>query len=56
MGTGAITTPKVAIPAWSIIGAGAVVTETLETEGVYVGTPARRRRDLAATEQGVRNA
>jgi maltose O-acetyltransferase len=40
--------PSVTIGPGCIVGAGAVVTKDLEPNGVYVGVPARRVRELGA--------
>jgi maltose O-acetyltransferase len=46
IGTGAIVLPGVTIGEGCIIGAGTVVTGDCEPDGMYVGVPARRVRDL----------
>lgn len=48
IGTGAIVLPRVRVGAWSIIGAGAVVTQDVPVNVTVVGVPAkiiRERRD-----------
>lgn len=46
IGTNAVVLRGVRIAAGCVIGAGAVVTRDTEPDGVYVGVPARRVRDL----------
>ena len=46
VGLRATIMPGVTIAPGCIIGAGAVVTEDTEPNGLYVGIPARRKRDL----------
>lgn len=46
IGAGAIVLPGVTIGRGCIVGAGAVVTRDCEPDGLYVGNPARRVRDL----------
>ena len=45
VGTGAVILP-VDICDHVVIGAGSVVTRTIDTPGVYAGNPARKLRDL----------
>lgn len=42
LGIGSIVIPYVSIGAWALTGAGATVTSNLDSNGVYVGSPARR--------------
>ena len=49
-GAGAIVLPGVSIGAGCVIGAGAVVTRDCAPDGVYVGVPAHRVRDLPDDE------
>lgn len=46
IGAGAIILPGVTIGSGCVIGAGAVVTKDCEPNGLYVGVPARRIKDL----------
>lgn len=46
IGARAVILPGVDVAAGCVIGAGAVVTRSTEPDGVYVGSPARRVRDL----------
>ena len=46
IGAGAIILPNVRIAKGGVIGAGALVTKDTEPNGLYVGIPARRIRDL----------
>lgn len=46
IGAGAIILPGVTIGPGCVIGAGAVVTKDCAADGMYVGVPARRIRDL----------
>lgn len=46
IGAGAIVLPGVKIGKGCIIGAGSVVTKNCEDHGLYVGSPAKRVRDL----------
>jgi len=46
LGAGATVLPGIKIAPGCIIGAGAVVTKDCAANGVYVGVPARRIRDL----------
>ncbi|MGY5318326.1 acyltransferase [Neomicrococcus lactis] len=46
IGAGAIILPGVTIGKGCIIGAGSVVTKNCEDHGLYVGSPAKRVRDL----------
>lgn len=46
IGAGAIILPGVMVGSGCVIGAGAVVTKDCESNGLYVGVPARRIRDL----------
>jgi maltose O-acetyltransferase len=46
IGAGATVLPGVTVADGCVIGAGAVVTKNTEPDGVYVGVPARRIRDL----------
>lgn len=45
--SGAVILPGVQIGPGCIVGAGAVVTSSTEPDGLYVGVPARRVRDLS---------
>lgn len=49
LGVNVVVLQGVRIAAGCIIGAGAVVTKDTEPDGVYVGVPARRVRDLDPT-------
>lgn len=49
VGTNATILP-VKICDWVVIGAGAVVTKSIEAPGVYAGNPARFLRDLSPSE------
>jgi maltose O-acetyltransferase len=46
IGSGAIILGGVTVGAGCIVGAGAVVTRDCQPDGLYVGSPAQRRRDL----------
>ena len=46
IGAGAIILPGVHIAPGCVIGAGAVVTHDTEANGLYLGVPARRHKDL----------
>ena len=46
IGAGAVILPGVSIGTGCVIGAGAVVTRDCDPDGLYVGVPARRIRDL----------
>lgn len=46
IGAGAIVLPGVNVGEGCVIGAGAVVTADCAPDGLYVGVPARRARDL----------
>jgi maltose O-acetyltransferase len=46
IGAGAVILGGVTIGRGCVIGAGAVVNEDCESNGLYVGVPARRRQDL----------
>jgi maltose O-acetyltransferase len=46
IGGGVIVLGGVRIGRGCVIGAGAVVTRDCEPNGLYVGVPARRQRDL----------
>lgn len=46
IGARAVIMGGVRIGAGCVIGAGAVVTKDTEPDGLYVGAPARRARDL----------
>lgn len=46
IGTGSIILPGVSIRRGCVIGANATVTRSTEPHGLYVGSPARRIRDL----------
>ena len=46
IGARTIILPGVTIGAGSVVGAGSIVTESLEPNGTYIGAPARRVRDL----------
>jgi len=46
VGAGSVILPGIEIAAGCVIGAGAVVTRSTEPNGLYVGAPARRLRDL----------
>lgn len=46
IGAGAIILPGVRIAKGGVIGAGAVITKSTEPNGLYVGVPATRVRDL----------
>ena len=56
IGSNAVVLPDVTIGEGSTVGAGSVVTHSLEPWGVYAGTPARRihtrpREELLASER-----
>jgi sugar O-acyltransferase (sialic acid O-acetyltransferase NeuD family) len=44
IGAGAVMIPSTRAGAWSTLGAGAVATSDLASDGIYVGVPARRIR------------
>ena len=46
IGAGATILPGVTIAKGGVIGAGAVVTKSTEPNGLYLGVPAKRVRDL----------
>ena len=46
IGARSIVMPGVTVARGCIVGAGSIVTKDTEPDGVYVGTPARRIRDL----------
>lgn len=46
IGAGAVILPGVSIAAGCVVGAGAVVTKSTDRDGLYLGIPARRVRDL----------
>lgn len=46
IGTGAIILPGVVIEEGCVIGAGALVTKSTEPNGLYVGSPAKRIKNL----------
>jgi len=46
IGEGCIIMPGVRIGSNVVIGAGSIVTKSLDSNGVYVGTPARKLKDL----------
>ena len=46
LGARVVVLPGVQVAPGCIVGAGAVVTRDTEPDGVYVGVPARRIRDL----------
>jgi maltose O-acetyltransferase len=48
IGAGAIILPGVTIGPGCVIGAGAVVTKDCEADGLYLGVPARRVKELPA--------
>lgn len=48
IGAGAIILPGVTIGSGCVIGAGAVVTKDCEANGLYIGAPARRVKELPA--------
>lgn len=50
IGANAIIMPGVTVARGCIVGAGAVVTKDTQSNGVYVGMPARRTRDLSGGE------
>ena len=49
IGAGATIMPGITIGEGCVIGAGAVVTHDCEPNGLYLGVPARRVRDLPTT-------
>ncbi|WP_439358118.1 acyltransferase [Bradyrhizobium sp. DASA03007] len=51
LGSGVIVLPGVTIAEGCVIGAGSVVVENTEPNGLYVGSPAVRRKDLSLEEQ-----
>ncbi|MDJ0715956.1 MAG: gamma carbonic anhydrase family protein [Prochloraceae cyanobacterium] len=50
IGIGAIVLDGVRIGSGSIIGAGSVVTKDVPARSLFVGTPAKRMRDVSETE------
>lgn len=46
IGAGAVVLPKADIADGCVVGAGAVVTKSTDPNGLYLGIPARRVRDL----------
>ncbi|MFI8569780.1 acyltransferase [Rhodococcus sp. NPDC078407] len=46
VGSGAVIMPGVRIGAGCIVGAGSLVTKDCDPDGIYVGSPARRVRDV----------
>ncbi|MGY1831674.1 acyltransferase [Geodermatophilus sp. SYSU D01180] len=50
IGAGAIVLPGVRIAPGCVIGAGAVVTHDTEADGLYLGVPARRVKDLPTAQ------
>lgn len=46
IGLGAIILPGVTVAQGCVVGAGAVVTKSTESNGLYIGNPARRIKDL----------
>lgn len=49
LGVGVTVLPGVRVAPGCVIGAGAVVTRDTDADGLYVGVPARRVRDLPVT-------
>jgi len=47
VGIGAVVLPNIRIGAWSVVGAGAVVTREVPPHAVVVGVPARLIREVA---------
>jgi acetyltransferase-like isoleucine patch superfamily enzyme len=47
IGTGSIILPGVVIGDGVVVGAGSIVTKNLEKNGLYVGCPAKRVKELA---------
>lgn len=52
LGSGVTVLPGVTVGHGCVVGAGAVVTRDCAPDGLYVGVPARRVRDLGAGEPG----
>lgn len=46
IGAGSIIMPGITIAEGCVIGAGSVVTKDTDRDGVYVGSPAKRTKDL----------
>jgi acetyltransferase-like isoleucine patch superfamily enzyme len=46
VGVGAVILPKVTIGKGSLVGAGAIVTRSVEPRTLVMGVPARRMRNL----------
>jgi maltose O-acetyltransferase len=55
IGGGAIILSGVTVGAGCVIGAGSVVTRDCEEDGLYVGAPAIRKRDLPETPAGLQS-
>lgn len=55
IGSGATILPGVTVAPGCVVGAGAVITADTQPDGLYVGVPARRVRDLG-TAAGSRTA
>jgi maltose O-acetyltransferase len=53
IGAGCTVLPGVIIAEGCVIGAGSVVTKSTEPNGLYVGNPARRMRDLPTGDLSV---
>ena len=53
LAAGVIVLPGVRVRRGCVIGAGAVVTTSTEPDGLYVGVPARRVRDLPGPEDAL---
>jgi maltose O-acetyltransferase len=51
IGTGAIILPGVVVGEGCVIGAGSVVTRSTEPNGLYLGAPAKRVRDLTINDE-----
>ncbi|SHH40519.1 maltose O-acetyltransferase/hypothetical protein [Jatrophihabitans endophyticus] len=49
LGVGAVVLPGVTVRRGCVVGAGGVVASSTEPDGMYVGVPARRVRDLDGT-------
>jgi maltose O-acetyltransferase len=51
IGAGALILPGVSIAPGCVIGAGSVVSKSTEPDGLYLGIPARRIRDLPTNHE-----
>lgn len=53
LGAGVMVLPGVTVGTGVVVGAGALVTKNLEANGLYLGSPARRVRELEPGEGAV---